>query len=549
GTGADPVIAVARPGRTSKPAAADDAAKGTASPADPPGGRAVPATAVRAPMGRRVRERLTRDRLAFLLLLIAVAGIGFVARFLVETRHGGHLGVGAYDDGVYYAAAAQLLHGHLPYRDYLFVQPPGIAVLLTPFPLLARLVGDPAAMYSLRVAFELLGGLNAALAAAGLRRFGWPASVTGGFLYAVFFPAVYDERTALLEPLGSTGMLVAVLVLGLVRDGRLAPKWLALCGVALGLAIDVKIWYIVPLAVIAAFAVGGRLRVIVAAAVTVVVCYLPFFLAAPVDSFRQIVLDQLGRTGHLSVADRFASLLGVDGVGPFSTIPRLKPADAVTLAALGLGALLVIAFADRRAWVLIALLVANVLVVMQAPSFFEHYAALTAAPLVLVIGVGVGRLVDQLRRRPARIAAVALIVVAIAGLNVRRSSERVDRPVPVAALQAAAARIHGCIVSDEPDLLATMGVLTRDLDRGCPLEPDMSGISFDPAGQVPGKPDLGRTKNPVYQGLVLRYLRSGDAFIAVRKGAAISAATKAELARNRVLFAHGAWIIRAGGQP
>ena len=42
-------------------------------------------------------------------------------------------GLGNYDDGVYYSAATALVHGQLPYRDFLLLQPPGIAVLLAPF--------------------------------------------------------------------------------------------------------------------------------------------------------------------------------------------------------------------------------------------------------------------------------------------------------------------------------------------------------------------------------------------------------------------------------
>src|ERR1700728_3816009 len=56
-------------------------------------------------------------------------------------------GLNELDDGVYFGEGAMLAHGLLPYRSYLDVQPPGIALLMAPFGLLGRLIGD-------RVAFE-----------------------------------------------------------------------------------------------------------------------------------------------------------------------------------------------------------------------------------------------------------------------------------------------------------------------------------------------------------------------------------------------------------
>ncbi len=48
-------------------------------------------------------------------------------------------GLHAYDDGVYYAGAAALLSGRMPYEEFVFLHPPGILVLLLPFAELGRL--------------------------------------------------------------------------------------------------------------------------------------------------------------------------------------------------------------------------------------------------------------------------------------------------------------------------------------------------------------------------------------------------------------------------
>ncbi len=54
----------------------------------------------------------------------------------------GHLtGVTEYDDGVYLGAALRLVHGVLPYRDFVLVQPPGLILIMTPVAALAKWTG------------------------------------------------------------------------------------------------------------------------------------------------------------------------------------------------------------------------------------------------------------------------------------------------------------------------------------------------------------------------------------------------------------------------
>ena len=64
---------------------------------------------------------LTATVLALALRLFLVTRPGFLTSGTVE-----------YDDGVYLGAALRLLHGALPYKDYAFVQPPGIVVVALP---------------------------------------------------------------------------------------------------------------------------------------------------------------------------------------------------------------------------------------------------------------------------------------------------------------------------------------------------------------------------------------------------------------------------------
>src|SRR5215208_2545818 len=51
------------------------------------------------------------------------------------------LGIVEYDDGVYVGATVRLVHGIVPYRDFVFGHPPGILLLLLPLAILARFTG------------------------------------------------------------------------------------------------------------------------------------------------------------------------------------------------------------------------------------------------------------------------------------------------------------------------------------------------------------------------------------------------------------------------
>ena len=104
-------------------------------------------------------------------VVAAVFTVALAARAAIVALGGGLRGMGNYDDGVYFSASVALLHGRLPYRDFLFLQPPGILVALAPFASLAPLVGDADAFVGgPATAFLVLGALNAVLVVLVLRR-------------------------------------------------------------------------------------------------------------------------------------------------------------------------------------------------------------------------------------------------------------------------------------------------------------------------------------------------------------------------------------------
>jgi hypothetical protein len=72
--------------------------------------------------------------------LIVAFGVALAARLVPLLRGGGLYALGNYDDGVHFAAAMGVIHDLLPYRDFVFLHPPGVLLALAPF---ADVLGEP----------------------------------------------------------------------------------------------------------------------------------------------------------------------------------------------------------------------------------------------------------------------------------------------------------------------------------------------------------------------------------------------------------------------
>ena len=74
--------------------------------------------------------------------------LALALRLLLLSRPGYLLGVTEYDDGPYFGSAVMLVHGLLPYKTFILVQPPGITLLMVPSALLSKVTGTATAMAS-----------------------------------------------------------------------------------------------------------------------------------------------------------------------------------------------------------------------------------------------------------------------------------------------------------------------------------------------------------------------------------------------------------------
>jgi alpha-1,2-mannosyltransferase len=347
----------------------------------------------------------------------------------------GHLtGVTEYDDGVYLGAALRLVHGVMPYRDFVLVQPPGLILLMTPVAALAKWTGTDGAMAVGRVLTACAGAAAVPVAGRLVRHRGLLAVLITCGLLAVYPDAIAASVTVLQEP-----WLVLCCLAGTVAvfDGdQVTFNWkrLAWGGAAFGFAGAIKVWAVIPVLVIVALAVRRPRRAAVflgGTAAGFLVPVLPFAAASPGTFYKGVIVAQIVRVddARVSAWTRLTSLTGLDSLSPVSH-------QWVLIASIAIAALAVLAFAGgwivtRRPppaldWFALVTAAGVVAAFMWPADFYYHYSDFLAPFLALCLGLPVARLMAGLEQagwRPAGDgrawrAATAVTVAAIAAMAV-----------------------------------------------------------------------------------------------------------------------------------
>jgi alpha-1,2-mannosyltransferase len=467
--------------------------------------------------GGRARGVLTRWW--FGLALAGVFVLAVLVRLGATVRGAGLYGLGNYDDGVHFAAALGLVNGLLPYRDFLLLHPPGVVLALAPFAALSWLVGEPHAMAVARLAWIVLGGANAVLCGLALRPVSRAAGLLAALFYALSFGAMYVEHTTLLESPATTVLLLGLVLTRLLGTATgIRDRHYLLAGVLLGLSPALKIWGVVAVLVLVVTLAARRgrrpaLLTLGAAVASCTAACLPFFLSAPAEMWRMVVVAQLGRRRTVEpVSGRLDDVLGVRAwTGASGQWNALLLAVLVIV----LGAtVLCLLRAELR--VLAALMITHGALVMTTPMWFLHYAGLTAAPMALVVGGALAVLMSwmrPLRWVPPTLASLALLGTLVLAWPLH-DIDLGDKRFPGEQLRTKVADFGGCTTTDWPMTLIQMDLLQTDIDRGCRFVVDLGGYSYylidSPYHQE------SRRKNQDWQALALEYYRSGDAVISVR---------------------------------
>lgn len=454
------------------------------------------------------------------LVIVVASALAFAIRLYQMSRPGFLTGITEYDDGVYFGAAVRLVHGAMPYRSFVLVQPPGIVVLMSPLALLAKATGTETGFALARLATALAGAACIPLAGWLVRRRGPLACAIACGMLAVFPGGINAAHTVLLEPWIVLFCLLGALAVFEADEITERRGRLALGGAAFGVAAAVKLWAFIPIAVIVLICLAPprrrALRPFLAGAVIAFgLITLPFALAAPHAFWTDVVVAQVSRVDVTRVAiwQRLAGLTGANAFSPVSRSGALL--TAVALGVLALAGTAVAAARERRlppALDTFALAsAALVLVAFLWPAdYYPHYSWFFAPFLALSLAVSVGRALSGLDRAAAPVAgAVAVAVLVLVGV----AAEKQFRQLAKAKSGQPAALAHhqipagSCVLTDLQDftLVSDRFVSTKP---GCSNMVDLIGTEYALAHGHNGVTGAGSV--PAVQNLFLSAFRSAD---------------------------------------
>jgi Dolichyl-phosphate-mannose-protein mannosyltransferase len=440
-----------------------------------------------------------RDRIAgapVTAVIVAATVLALGLRIYQLARPGHLLAVGDVDDGADFGSAIWLVHGIVPYRDFVVVQPPGVTLLMSPAALLSLLTGSTEwALGVGRILTALAGAAAVPLGGLLVRHRGvLAATVTCGII-AIYPGSVQSAHTVLLEP-----WLVAFCLAGALAvfdgDQLASGRRLLFGGAAFGFAGAIKVWAIIPVAVICVLclpAVRKAARYLAGVAAGFCIPVLPFAVLAPRGFYDSVIVAQLVRTGARTPLDyRLQQLTGLTRWQPGMTVLVIAAVAAlVVVAGLLISATTVTRYPPSALeWFAVVTAALVVIAFLVPDDFYYHYPGFLAPFLAMAVALPAARLIDgagpQDRRRgslpPARLrggaAILAGLVIVVLPLAVPRA-ENSPSPAyqrPVAAIERAIPA-GACVLSDQVSLLISANRLVSAVP-GCPLVVDGTGTSY-----------------------------------------------------------------------
>jgi hypothetical protein len=448
------------------------------------------------------------------MVIIAATLVALGLRLYYQyTRPGWLVGVTEYDDGPYFGSAVRLVHGSMPYRNFIMVQPPGITLLMSPVGLLTYWTGTAWGLAIGRLLTVLAGTAAVALAGLLVRHRGVLAVLITCGVMAVYSDAVAAAHTVLVEP-----WLVLFCVIGLVAvfDGdRLtaSTKRLAWGGAAFGFAGAVEAWAIVPVLVLAALLLPQIRRALVFAggvAAGFLIPALPFAIAAPSQFYRSVITAQIGyraHAGRIGVILRLKNIIGF----PYSLG---WPKSLVLLAVVAIFIFVLVtqvaaALVTRKPqpildWFATVTTILVVLMFLWPPQFHYHFCAFLAPFLALTLALPVSRLLadmpdgtvspaakHQMGLAALGVAGLVLVVLAGAQADFESGVAKVIGPIP--ARIDAIIPSGACVVTDQVSVTLAANRFVSNVP-GCPQMIDSLGTTLGLSNGL--KPQTGAAKVP-----------------------------------------------------
>jgi hypothetical protein len=451
---------------------------------------------------RRRPAWLTPVNLVIIITTLAALALRLYYQY---TRPGFLLGVTEYDDGPYFGSAVRLVHGSLPYKDFVLVQPPGITLLMSPVGLLTYWIGTGWGLAIGRILTLLAGTAGVTLAGLLVRHRGPLAVLLTCGIMAIYSDSVAAAHTVLVEP-----WLVLFCLAGAVAvfDGdriTASTKRIAWGGVLFGFAGAVEAWAIVPVLVLAALCLPQIKRALVFAggvAAGFVIPVLPFAIAGPSQFYRSLITAQVGYRAHalrVGVLLRLRNMVGLPySLGWSKNLLLLAVLVIVVFVIVTQAAAIVVTRRPQPTLDWFATISAVLIVAMflWPPQFHYHFCAFLAPFMALTLALPLCRLLGgpqpdglaitwpktsgpkaarQAGVAIAGVAAVALAVVAVFQARFESAIPRVIGPIPAAIDRLVPP--GACVLTDQVSvtLAANRFVST---DPNCPKMVDSLGTTL-----------------------------------------------------------------------
>lgn len=434
-----------------------------------------------------------------------------------------------YDDGAYLATSLRLSQFSFPYRDYLFLHPPGITYLLAPLNVVSVLFSQQMALVAARVITAGLVVANVALVGLLLRHRGPWAMAVGGFALALWPLTSFVSTTLMIEPY--VGFFLLAGCLAVFRgDDVVTGRRLRLGGALLGMALALKVVAVVPIAVLVGVCIwkvrGKAIAFVEGMALTFAVAVLPFVMLAPFDAFRDVVVTQMQREAAtpwvISTEARLETIFGL-------TSSPARGDEGILAVTLFVAVLSVAAITSVLRWgrwtpldVFVGLgWLACVGFLLRTPDVFNQYPYPATILCALLLGTCSGEVVDRIGRsknlverqslrRAATGLGVAVVGAAVLLVGVPRSFQQFE------SLESGALDPSGwirtiipegsCVVFDVPTLAVVSNRLLAT--RECPDLIDPFGMWLGSEEQSP--PGRASTKPPSLVREWARFLDQAD---------------------------------------
>jgi hypothetical protein len=485
--------------------------------------------------GAPARSRLAaawRNPVTIVITAATVLALGL--RIYELSRPGYLLGLTEYDDGSYFGSSVHLVGGILPYRDFVFVQPPGILLLMAPVALVAKVTGTAAGMAIGRVLTMLASAAGVVLVGLLVRHRGALAALIACGVLAVFPAAIAAAHTVLVEP-----WLVLACLLGALavfdRDRLTASgRRLAWGGVAFGFAGAIEGWALVPVLVVLAISLPWARQALTFAAGVAgafLVAVLPFAVLAPGRFYQSLIVAQVGHRAavlRVPVWGRLKEMAGLSHVNLPGQADLLVSQvhlrehstivfTVVILVLLTVGGLAAEIAVTRRPpppldGFALATSALIVILFLLPTQFHYHFAAFLAPFLGLAIALPAARLLtpgwergkDGGTGRPAGgplawvatgLAAALLVVFTIFQVRAEGQLKAIIAPTGPGSIAAFGRAIPpgSCVATDEVSLLILADRFVTHVP-GC--SPMVDGTGTDLALSRGGTPGTGAGRNP-----------------------------------------------------